>query len=106
MAHGISACMGGIKTAGDMVLRMQLAKGMKIGPAKEYVAGRLGVSVEELCDCSVMQELRESRGLGVMMPNAPDSVGMESKLRIASLLDIRINSVERFKARAGLAQSI
>jgi hypothetical protein len=94
--------MGGIKTAGDMVLRMQLTRGMRIDAAKAYVAGKLGVTIAELCDCSTMAEIRRERGLGVQMPGVDDYTGMEAKLRIAELLNIRINSVERFKRRNGL----
>jgi len=36
--------MGGIRTAGDLVLRMQLARGLKIDRAKDYVAAKLGVT--------------------------------------------------------------
>ena len=93
--------MGGIKTAGDMVLRMQLAKGMRIGEAKAYVAEKLGVSVFDLCDCSVMTELRDELGLGVQQPVVGTSIGIEAKTRIAELLGITINSVERHKERTG-----
>ena len=94
--------MGGIKTAGDLVLRLQLSKGMKIEAAKAYVADKLGVTCEELCDSTTMSERRAELGLGVQMPNPGDAVGMEAKLRISRLLGITINSVERFKERAGL----
>jgi len=94
--------MGGIKTAGDLVLRMQLSHGMKIDAAKEYVAEKLGVTVMELCDCATMTEIRATLGLGVQMPNDGDAVGMASKIRIAEKLGIKINSVERFKEMAGM----
>ena len=101
-AHEQAAGMGGIKTAGDMVLRMQLYKGMRIDEAKAYVAEKLGVSVSELCDCSVMAELRADKGLGGMQLPTGDAIGMECKFRIAEILDIPINSVNKFKERAGL----
>lgn len=102
MAHGISACMGGIKTAGDLVFRMQLTHGMRIDAAKAFVAEKLGVTIEELCDCNTMAEMRYDLGLGVQMPNPGDASGMEAKMRICEKLGITINSVERFKERAGI----
>ena len=102
ITHTVSACMGGLKTAGDLVLRMQLARGMKLCEAKEYVAGKLGVSVLELSDPSIMSEKRADLNLGVQEPNLGDTVGMAAKIRIAELLGITINSVENFKRKAGL----
>jgi hypothetical protein len=95
--------MGGIRTAGDLVLRMQLSKGMKINDAKKYVADKLGVQPIDLSDCAVMREIREDLNLGRPMP--PDKVakGMEAKIRIAKTLGIKINSVERFMRMSGLA---
>ncbi len=94
--------MGGIRTAGDLVLRMQLAKGMRLPQAKEYVAKKLNVSVLDLSDCAIMKERREELELGYPMPGAEAAKGLEAKFNIARLLDIKINSVERFKAKAGL----
>lgn len=102
ITHTVSACMGGIKTAGDLVLRMQLARGMRIREAKEYVAEKLGVSVFDLSDPSVMTEIRQEYGLGVQEPNTGDIVGMAAKIRISDKLGIKINSVENFKRKAGL----
>jgi len=102
--HAVAACMGGVRTAGDLVMRIQLAKKMRIGEAKKYVADKLGISIEELCDVIAMNEIRESRGFGLthFEPNSDANIGMEAKFRIAEALGIRINSVERFKERAGL----
>jgi len=94
--------MGGIRTAGDLVLRMQLAKKMKIKAAKEYVAAKLGVTPLELSDCSVMREIRETLDIGYPMPNDGAAKGMEAKVNIARVLGIEINSVERFKRKTGL----
>lgn len=101
ITHTVSACMGGMKTAGDLVLRMQLAHGMRIREAKEYIAGKLGVSVLELSDPSVMTELRQTLGLGVQEPNLGDITGMAAKIRISEKMGITINSVENFKRKAG-----
>jgi len=97
--------MGGIRSAGDLVMRMQLAKSMRLPEAKKYVAGILGVSVLDLADCSVMREIRESLDIGVPMPPDGAAKGIEAKFRIAELLGIRINSVECFKRKAGLNKS-
>jgi len=94
--------MGGIKTAGDLVFRMQLLYGMKINEAKEYVAKKLGVSVFDLCDPLVMTELRDELGLGVQMPSVGTPMGIAAKMRISEKLGITINSVERFREKAGL----
>lgn len=96
--------MGGIRTAGDLVMRMQLAKKMKINEAKAYVAEKLGVTLEELCDVVTMSEKREELGLGLahVEPCAEANTGMEAKFKIAEKLGIKINSVDKFKERAGL----
>lgn len=101
-AHELSAGMCGIRSAGDMVLRVQLAKGYKIDQAKAYIAEKLGVSVMDLADPLVMTELREKLGLGMMQPTDGVPINMEVKMRIGEILDLPINSVERFKKRANL----
>lgn len=98
--------MGGIRSAGDLVLRMQLAKSMRLSEAKSYVAEKLGVSVTDLADCSVVRDVREEMGLGYSMPSDGAAKGLEAKFRIAKLLDIKINSVERFKERSGYGISL
>ncbi len=101
-AHELAVGMCGIRSTGDMVLRVQLAKGYKIDRAKAYVAEKLGVPVEDLADPLMMAELREKHGLGMMQPTDNVPINMEVKMRIAEILDLPINSVERFKKRAGL----
>ena len=81
---------------------MQLLYGMKINEAKEYVAKKLGVSVFDLCDPLVMTELRDELGLGVQMPSVGTPMGIAAKMRISEKLGITINSVERFREKAGL----
>jgi hypothetical protein len=94
--------MGGIRTAGDLVLRMQLARGLKIDQAKDYVAAKFGVTPFDLSDCSVMRELRQSLDIGYPMPDPGAAKGIEAKIKIAALLGISINAVDRFKERTGL----
>ena len=91
--------MGGIRAAGDLVARMQMAKGMRIAEAKKTVADKLNVSVMDLTDPVIMTELREERQLGSIHPNAGDAKGIEAKMNIADLLGIKINCIERLHQR-------
>lgn len=95
--------MGGIRSAGDLVLRMQLAKSMKLNAAKEYVAGKLNINVRDLSDCSILKDIREELDIGYPMPSPAAAKGIEAKFRIAELLGIKINSVERFKKKMSIA---
>jgi dimethylamine--corrinoid protein Co-methyltransferase len=95
--------MGGIRTAGDLVARMQITRGMRLMEAKRYVAQKLGVSLMDLSDPVAMLDVRKERGLGSSTEAGEilyvdDPVGIEAKFHISELLDIPINSVERFKA--------
>jgi dimethylamine--corrinoid protein Co-methyltransferase len=58
ITHAVASGMGGMRTTGDLVARMQMTKGMKINEAKEYVANKLGVSVLDLANEAVARELR------------------------------------------------
>jgi dimethylamine---corrinoid protein Co-methyltransferase len=100
MAHALASSMGGIKTTGDLVARMQLKK-MRLKEAKAYVAGKLGVSVFDLTDSTVMRTLREELDIGIVTAVPGAAKGLEAKARIADLLDIRINSVERLREKIG-----
>ena len=91
-----------MRTAGDLVARMQIARGMKIDQAKKYVADKLKVSVADLTDPIIMNEVREDLKLGVLHPHAGSPKCMEAKFNIARLLDIEINCVNRFKEKANL----
>ena len=82
---------------------MQITRGMRLKQAKEYVAQRLGVSVMDLSDPVVMLDVRKERGLGASTEAGEilyvdDPLGLEAKYHIARLLDVPINSVERFSA--------
>ncbi len=80
---------------------MQMARGMKIQPAKKYVAEKLGISVLELTDPVIMTEVRDDLQIGVMSPLPGCAKGIEAKFRIADLLDIDISCVRRFKDKIG-----
>jgi len=64
VTHAMAAGMGGMRTAGDLVARMQMTRGMKIREAKKYVAEKLGVSIQELADPVIMNEVRADLNLG------------------------------------------
>jgi len=106
VTHALAAGMGGIRTAGDLVARMQMSRGMRLTEAKEHVAGKLGCTVRDLSDSYAMEQVRGELGLGRILdhsnlhPGEPNA--MYAKFRIAELLGLRINSVERFKDLAGL----
>ena len=91
--------MGGMRTAGDLVARMQLTQKMRISEAKAYVADKLKVSADDLSDVGVMRELREELGFGVVLGVPGAEKGMEAKANIADALDIRINCVERLRSK-------
>ncbi len=93
--------MGGMRTSGDLVARMQMTRGMKIAEAKKYVADKLGVSVAELTDAAVMWETRQNLGIGVVYSKRGLHKGIEAKHHIAQVLDIEINSLNRFRQRIG-----
>jgi len=81
---------------------MQLIKKMKITEAKKYVAAKLGVELADLCNEEVMRPLREELGIGIITSVAGSPKGIRAKLKIAELLDVRINSVNLFKSQMGL----
>lgn len=97
--HTVTSGMGGLRTAGDLVARMQMTRGMKIAEAKKYVAHKLGISTTELIDEVVMREVREDHKIGFITSRGGHPKGIEAKHHIARLLDIEINSVNRFKQR-------
>ena len=102
MAHGVAAGIGGMRAAGDLVARMQVSKGMRLKQAKEYVAAKLGISVQDIADPVVMSEVREDLDLGRVNAVPGAAKGIDAKFRIAEVLDIEINSVNLFKKRIGM----
>ena len=101
-AHAIVSGMGGIRTAGDLVARLQLNRSMRIDAAKKYVAEKLSVSVADLADTVIMNEVREDMNLGRVFESPGIAKGIDAKFRIAQVLGININSVDLFKKRVGL----
>jgi dimethylamine---corrinoid protein Co-methyltransferase len=106
IAHAHASGLGGMRAAGDLVARMQMTWGMRLGDAKRYVAARLGVGVDDLGDPIAMHDVRRDLGLGripvqeLTYPGEPGA--MEAKFRIAEALRVPINSVARFSERAGI----
>ena len=99
IAHSTASGMGGMRTAGDLVARMQMSRSMKIKEAKEYVASKLKVSVSDLADPVVMNEVREDLDIGRVNALPRVAKGIDAKFRIAELLGIEINCVNQFKDR-------
>jgi len=106
VTHALAAGMGGIRTAGDLVARMQMSRGMRLKEAK-------GVRRREarLHGPRPQRQLRHGADPGGegpgpdpdhsnLHPGEPNA--MMAKFRIAELLGIRINSVEKFRDLAGL----
>ena len=102
IAHGIAAGMGGIRTAGDLVMRMQLNRRMRLPEAKRYVAEKLKVTPADLSDEYAMRSLRADLGIGTVTSLVGGTNGMAAKFKIAELLGIEISCVNRFKRKAGL----
>ena len=106
VTHALAAGMGGMRTAGDLVARMQMSRGMRLPEAKQYVADKLGCTLRDLSDSYAMEQIRGEKGLGRILdhsnlhPGEPNA--MTAKFRIAELLDVPVSSVERFRELAGL----
>ena len=98
-AHAIVSGMGGMRTAGDLVARLQLNKGMRIEQAKRFVAEKLNVSLADLADSVTMGEVREDLNIGVVNEAPGVAKGIDAKFRIAELLDLDINCVNMFENR-------
>ena len=99
VTHIVTAGMGGMRTAGDLVAWMQMTRRMKLAGAKSYVAKKLGVDVMDLVDEDIMYRLRKELGIGTVTPEAGGPEGILAKCRVVELLGIEINSVNRFNAQ-------
>ena len=97
--------MGGLRTAGDLVARMQMTRRMRLPEAKAYVAERLGVTAADLSDPVAMAEVRRARGLGTLptedTATVDDALAIEAKLNIARVLDVPVRAAERLRALGG-----
>jgi dimethylamine--corrinoid protein Co-methyltransferase len=97
IAHVLASGMKGLRTGGDLVARMQFSKNMRLKEAKEYVAKKVGVDVIELTDEHVMREVREELNIGVLTSVTKSAKGIAAKMNIEKVLDIKINSCEKFR---------
>jgi dimethylamine--corrinoid protein Co-methyltransferase len=89
---------------------MQMTRGMRLKEAKDYVAGKLGVTPFDLSDPVVMTEARNEFGLGRIHSYAISTPAqanfIEAKFNIARVLDIPIHCVDRFKERIGAGAAV
>lgn len=99
LPHFLTSGMGGIRSAGDLVARMQFSKNMRVKDAKEYVAKKLGLDIVEIADEFIMRDLREELGIGVVTGVPGATRGIAAKMNIENLLDIKINSCEKFREK-------
>ena len=80
-----------------------MTRGMRLREAKDYVAGKLGVTHFDLSDPVVMTDVRNEHGFGrihsyaISQPWQANQI--EAKFNIARVLDVPINCVEKFKER-------
>jgi dimethylamine--corrinoid protein Co-methyltransferase len=95
ISHALASGMGGIRTTGDLVARMQLRKKMRLPQAKQYVADRLKIGLDDLADSTVMRNLREELDIGVITAVPGARKGIEAKRNIAELLDIEVPCLKR-----------
>jgi len=103
VAHACASGLGGMRAAGDLVARMQMARGMRLTEAKAYVAERLGVEPTELSDPVLMNERRDDLGLGRLMTfeisHPADPTSIEAKTNIGDLLGLEIPAVRLLEER-------
>ena len=82
---------------------MQMTRGMRLTEAKQYVADKLGVTPFDLSDPVAMTDVRNEFGFGrvhsyaISQPWQANQI--EAKFNIARVLDVPINSVQKFKER-------
>ena len=98
-AHALVSGMGGIRTAGDLVARLQLNRSMKIDESKKFFADQLEASVADIVNEVAMREIREDMDIGTLNESPGVAKGIDAKFRIARILDLEINSVNLFKHR-------
>jgi dimethylamine--corrinoid protein Co-methyltransferase len=101
IVHAMTSGIGGMRTAGDLVARMQMTRRMKNADAKKYVADKLGIALSDLTDAAVMDELRTDLKLGTIYSSMGSFKGIEAKRNVAELLGIEINCLKRFRQRWG-----
>lgn len=66
VTHYTSSGLGGMRTCGDLVGRVQLRNKCKISESKKYVMDKLGLGYDDIADECFMRNYREEHGLGVI----------------------------------------
>ena len=97
VTHYTSSGLGGMRTSGDLVGRVQLRKKCKSSEAKKYVMDKLGLDYDDLGDEVFMRQFREEHGLGVITTIGGAPYGMEAKFNIEEILDMNIACCDRFR---------
>ena len=100
--HEVAAGMNGMRTSGDLVARVQMAKALKIDDAKKYVADKLKMDIGDICDPAIMREVRGELRIGEVNARPETPFALAAKARISELLDIPIKSVDMFNNWAKL----
>jgi dimethylamine---corrinoid protein Co-methyltransferase len=95
MSHALASGMGGIRTTGDLVARVQLHTRMRLPEAKRYVADKLHVGLDDLADSTVMRNLRQELDIGVITAVPGARRGIEAKRNISELLDVPVACLKR-----------
>jgi hypothetical protein len=95
MSHALASGMGGIRTTGDLVARVQLHTKMRLPEAKKYVADKLHVALDDLADSTVMRGLRQELDIGVITAVPGARRGIEAKRNISELLDVPVACLKR-----------
>lgn len=101
-AHALVAGMGGVRTTGDLVARLQLNRGMRIDAAKKVVAEKLNVAVDDINDPIVMGEVREDMKIFRLSEGQGTVDGIAAKYNIGKALGLDINCVKRFLSNTGI----
>ena len=96
-AHALVAGMGGVRTTGDLVARLQLNRAMRIDDAKKVVSDKLGVPLSDINDPVIMGEVREDLKIFRLAEGQGSTDSMAAKFNIARIMDMDINCVNRFK---------
>ena len=97
IAHIMASGLTGMRAAGDLVARMQFDSSMRIGEAKDYVAKKIGVDAAELGNEHIMREVREELDIGILTSVPGCAKGIAAKMNIEKVLDIEINSCQKFR---------
>ena len=102
VTHYTSSGLGGMRTVGDLVGRVQLRNKCKISESKKYVMDKLGLGPEEINDEVFMRGYREEHGLGVITTIGGAPYGIEAKINIEDILDMEIACCKHLREVAKL----